>query len=85
MTAQDKVDWLNSAARWTLEIWVWTIATILVLVLSTLFPGLWETIAIVYLAVVSNYALVISAYAAREAALAKKAVEDNNDDTDSNS
>lgn len=74
-----KVDsWLDSPQRWTIEIWVWSVATVLVIVLSIMFPALWLKIATVYLAVVSNYALVLTAAGARQAAEARIAASEGN-------
>ena len=70
--------WLNSPHRWTIEIWVWTIATVLVIILSLVFPPLWLKIATVYLAVVSNYALVLTAAGARQASEARIAAREGN-------
>jgi hypothetical protein len=69
--------WLDSPTRWTLEIWLWMVLTMAVVVLSVFFAKFWLVISIVYLAVVSNYALVLTAASARQAALARIAAEDN--------
>jgi hypothetical protein len=70
--------WLDSPQRWTIEIYVWSIATFIVIVLSILFPHIWLIIATVYLAVVSNYALVLTAAGARQAAEARIAASQGN-------
>jgi hypothetical protein len=79
MTRQRNLDgWLDSPQRWTIEIWVWSTATVAVIVLSILFPHIWLVIATVYLAVVSNYALVLTAAGARQAAEARIAASEGN-------
>lgn len=69
-------EWLDSPIRWTIEIWTWSIATLLVVFLSLAYPDLWLRIATVYLAIVSNYALVLTAAGARQASLARIASAD---------
>lgn len=70
-------EWLDSPNRWTIEIWLWMTLTIIVIVLSILFPHIWAPISIVYLAVVSNYALVLTAAGARQASLARISADEN--------
>lgn len=63
--------WLDSPVRWTIEIWVWSILTPIVVALCVFFPHLWTPISVVYVAVVSNYALVLTAAGARQSSLAR--------------
>lgn len=71
-------DWLDSPRRWTLEIYFWSILTVIVVVLSIFFPHIWGPLSIVYLAVVSNYALVLTAGGARQASEARIAASKDN-------
>ncbi len=59
--------------RFRLEKWAWVVLTIAVVVADVWFPAFWGRISIVYLAVVSNYALVATFAGAEQAAEAKQA------------
>lgn len=63
--------WLDSPTRWTIEIYLWLVLTVVIVVLCVGFPSLWTKLSIVYVAVVSNYALVLTAAGARQAAEAR--------------
>jgi len=63
----------GSPLRFRLEKWLWTGLTLAVVVADIWFPALWGRISIVYLAVVSNYALVATFASCEQAAEAKQA------------
>lgn len=63
--------WLDSPARWTIEIYLWSVLTVVIVVLCVVFPSFWQKVSIVYVAVISNYALVLTAAGARQAAEAR--------------
>ena len=63
--------WLDSPVRWTIEIYLWMTLTVIVVILCVFLPDLWTKVSIVYLAIVSNYALVLTAAGARQAAEAR--------------
>jgi hypothetical protein len=56
--------------RYRYEKWAWIAITAVVVALSQFNNTLWSKISIVYLAVVSNYALVLTAGGAEQAAIA---------------
>lgn len=62
----------GSPLRFKLEKWVWVALTVAVVVADVWFPGFWQKISIVYLAVVSNYALVAALASCEQAAEAKQ-------------
>jgi hypothetical protein len=66
----------GSPLRFRLEKWAWMVLTAAVVVADVWFPAFWGRISIVYLAVVSNYALVAAFASAEQAAEAKQASSD---------
>ena len=58
----------RTVIRYRIEKWVWIGVTGLVLLLYEVDPHLWAKISILYLALVSNYALVLTAGGAEQAA-----------------
>jgi hypothetical protein len=62
----------GSPLRFRLEKWLWVALTAAVVVADVWFPAFWQKISIVYLAVVSNYALVATFASAEQAAEAKQ-------------
>jgi hypothetical protein len=62
----------GSPLRFRLEKWLWLTLTLAVLVADVFFPAFWQRISILYLAVVSNYALVATFASAEQAAEAKQ-------------
>lgn len=65
--------------RFEREMLVWRAATLVVLVCAIFFPAYWKIVATVYLAIVSNYALDLTASGAAEAAAARQAAENTED------
>jgi hypothetical protein len=65
--------------RFEYEMLVWRAATILVIICALFFPSIWRVAATVYLAVVSNYALDLTAAGNVEAAAARVAAEASRD------
>jgi hypothetical protein len=62
----------GSPLRFRIEKWLWVALTIAVVIADIWFPAFWQRISIVYLAVVSNYALVATFASAEQAAEAKQ-------------
>lgn len=62
----------GSPLRFKLEKWFWTCLTVAVVVADIWFYPFWQRISIVYLAVVSNYALVATFASCEQAAEAKE-------------
>lgn len=60
----------DKATRYRYEKYFWCLNVPAVLYLAVLQPALWEKVSIVYLALVSVYALVLTAGGAEEAATA---------------
>lgn len=58
--------------RFRIEKWAWVALTVAVVVADVWFPAFWQRISIVYLAVVSNYALVAAFASCEQAAEAKE-------------
>lgn len=61
--------------RFQIEMLVWRAATLAVIVCAIWFPAYWKIVATVYLAIVSNYALDLTAAGNVEAAAAREAAE----------
>lgn len=54
--------------RYRIEKWFWMVITLAVVVADLYFNKQWQAISIIYLAIVSNYALVLTAGGAEQAA-----------------
>lgn len=75
------VGFWSSSRRFRWEKWFWTVVTWLVVIADLYFNKYWLKISIVYLAVVSNYALVLTCAGGEQAAEAKEKVKETNDNT----
>jgi hypothetical protein len=67
----------GSPLRFRLEKWAWVALTAAVVVAYIWFRAFWNDISILYLAVVSNYALVAAFASCEQAAEAKQRATDN--------
>lgn len=68
----------GSPLRFRLEKWFWVAMTVAVVAVYLWLPGVWAKASIVYLAVVSNYALVAAFASAEQAAEAKQQAQNGN-------
>lgn len=68
---------MKKSSRFKFEKWGWMLATAAVVVIYFAAPSLWQTISILYLALVSNYALVLTLSGAEQAAEAKENTDES--------
>lgn len=66
----------NSSARYRAEKWWWAANVPAVIALYVFAPAAWKQVSILYLALVSIYALVLTADGNEEASRAKEHLED---------
>jgi cell division protein FtsW (lipid II flippase) len=63
--------WTSSPLRFRTEKWFWVLATLAVVALYFFDNSLWKQVSILYLALVSNYALVLTLAGAEQSSEAK--------------
>lgn len=85
VTVFKKLPPAQSSNRFKWEERFWWFMTALVIFLDVAFQRFWLVISIVYIAGVSNYALVLTAASARQGAMAKEAALDNGNSGESES
>ena len=68
---------VDRALRFRVEKWWWVAHLPAVVLMYFLWPGLWDKVSILYLALVSIYALVITAAGGEQAAEASQKADKN--------